>query len=207
MLNSGKRLIVTVIAVSLAGIVAGFLLESRLIPLHGSNEQNAEKTLSNKTETIVVEHTHDDLPMHKHIIQATITTTETTPHGDIHDFNPLMAFDMTPIQTPIVPQTTANGTQNTSVTQNTTMTKVYDVFVYFNDIIPKSITVPVGATITWTNLDNQEHTVSFDNLDFNGRLVARGTTGSHTFIEPGTFAYHCTLHPSSTGEVGEVIVK
>ena len=146
---------------------------------------------------MVVEHSHDDLPMHKHIIQATITTTETTPHGDFHDFVPSMPSDITPMPTdPGATQATANVTQ----TMPATTTK-YEVWLYYNDVMPPSITVPVGATVTWTNMDNQEHTVNFDNIDFNVRLVARSSTASYTFNEAGNFTYHCDPHPSLKGDV------
>ena len=197
MLNSGKRLIVTAIAISLIGIVAGLLIENSLLPSKGSEHQNAEKILSSKTETMVVEHSHDDLPMHKHIIQAVITTTETTPHGDFHDFGQGMPSDITPMPTNPGPiQTTPNVTQ----TMPATTTK-YEVWLYYNDVMPPSITVPVGATVTWTNMDNQEHTVNFDNIDFNVRLVARSTTASYTFNETGIFTYHCDPHPNLKGDV------
>ena len=58
---------------------------------------------------------------------------------------------------------------------------------------PASLTVTVGDTVTWTNVDDSPHTVTasgaFDSGNLNG-----GQTFSHTFAETGTFSYVCLYH-------------
>ncbi len=58
---------------------------------------------------------------------------------------------------------------------------------------PASLTVAVGDTVTWTNVDDSPHTVTataaFDSGNLNG-----GQTFSHTFEETGTFTYVCLYH-------------
>ena len=213
-MSGRKRLIFFAIAFSLVGIATGILLGGNLLPSQASSHQYAEKPISIKTETIVIEHSHDGLPMHKHVIKTTITVIETTPHGDFHDFTPTTASDIPTSTTSVDTRNAANSTQNTAdntrTTVNTTQTTppptkgTYEVWLDYNLVMPESITVPVGATVTWTNKDfNQEHTVTFDNGLLNRRLVPR-TSFNYTFTEAGTFTYHCDPHPNL---VGEVIVK
>ena len=53
---------------------------------------------------------------------------------------------------------------------------------------PAALTVSVGDTVTWRNVDDSPHTVTasgaFDSGNLNG-----GQTFSHTFDEAGTFTY------------------
>jgi len=66
---------------------------------------------------------------------------------------------------------------------------------------PDSVTVPVGATVTWTFDDGAIlHDVVFDDVDIASELVADGTF-HHIFTEPGAYTYHCSLHPNMTGTI------
>ena len=68
--------------------------------------------------------------------------------------------------------------------------------------MPKTLTVPVGARVTWINRDEEPHTVVSAGgqfapskaLDSNDRYVT-------TFSKPGTYVYYCTVHPFMTGTV------
>lgn len=71
---------------------------------------------------------------------------------------------------------------------------------------PRSVTVKVGTTVTWTNHDGVVHDVRWQS----GALPASpplspggggGSSWSHTFASPGTFSYICGIHPSMTGSV------
>jgi plastocyanin len=64
---------------------------------------------------------------------------------------------------------------------------------------PATIQISVGDTVTWTNEDSTEHTVTSDNFD-SGNLE-QGETFTHTFDEAGVYDYQCTIHPSMTGTV------
>ncbi len=65
-------------------------------------------------------------------------------------------------------------------------------FNYF----PYEITIGVGETIEWINLDSAEHTVtSAEGEELNSALLAQGETYSHTFNELGEYEYYCVLHP------------
>jgi plastocyanin len=67
---------------------------------------------------------------------------------------------------------------------------------------PKAVTVKVGSTVTWTNRDEEPHTVRAEDGSFkSGTLAGNNTTFSHMFTAPGTFTYHCSIHPYMTGTV------
>jgi plastocyanin len=66
---------------------------------------------------------------------------------------------------------------------------------------PGTTTVHVGDTISWTNEDAASHTATADDGSFDTGTLARGASGSHAFASAGTFAYHCTIHPSMHGTV------
>jgi plastocyanin len=68
---------------------------------------------------------------------------------------------------------------------------------------PATITVKKGTTVTWTNEDSVEHTVTPDTEgDFEGSdLLAKGETYSFTFDKVGTFSYHCKPHPQMQAKV------
>lgn len=64
---------------------------------------------------------------------------------------------------------------------------------------PAHLTVETGATVEWVWDDGAlKHDVSGDG--FASELVAEGTF-AHTFDEPGTYGYVCTIHPGMEGTV------
>jgi plastocyanin len=66
---------------------------------------------------------------------------------------------------------------------------------------PQTVTVPVGATVTWTNRDDIPHTVvSTDGL-FNSKVRDTDEKFSYTFAKAGTYPYYCSVHPKMTGKV------
>ena len=65
---------------------------------------------------------------------------------------------------------------------------------------PETITVPVGATVTWTNEDDEPHTVTATGV-FASPGLDYDETFSHTFTKPGSYTYSCALHPRMTGTV------
>lgn len=67
---------------------------------------------------------------------------------------------------------------------------------------PASLTVKVGATVTWTNKDTATHTVVWDDgSQGSGSLTDGGAPYARTFDTPGTFAYKCGLHGQMTGTI------
>ena len=81
---------------------------------------------------------------------------------------------------------------------------------------PQIITVKAGTTVTWTNQDSVQHTVtSADSIKvganvtstFDSGLFNQGQTFSFTFTKAGTYFYVCTIHAQQPAMHGEVIVQ
>ena len=67
--------------------------------------------------------------------------------------------------------------------------------------VPATVTVTVGTTVTWTNLDSVTHTVTSETDLFDSGNLARNATFSYSFTDRGTFSYFCANHPYMKGEV------
>jgi plastocyanin len=66
---------------------------------------------------------------------------------------------------------------------------------------PQTVTVPVGATVTWTNLDDIPHTVVSTDGVFKSKVRDTDEKFSYTFTKAGTYSYFCSVHPKMTGTV------
>ena len=67
---------------------------------------------------------------------------------------------------------------------------------------PATLTIPVGTTVTWTNRDEEPHTVvSNDGSTFHSPGMGTGSTYTFTFTKAGTFDYVCSIHPFMHGSV------
>src|SRR5215211_4606664 len=66
---------------------------------------------------------------------------------------------------------------------------------------PGMLTVPAGATVSWTNAGSRTHTVTADDGSFDSGRLDPGEQFSQTFDQPGTFTYHCGFHPEMQGSI------
>jgi plastocyanin len=65
---------------------------------------------------------------------------------------------------------------------------------------PATITVAAGTAITWTNEDPAPHSIISDRL-IASPTFGPGKTFEFVFTQPGTYEYHCGIHPSMKGTV------
>ena len=63
------------------------------------------------------------------------------------------------------------------------------------------IEVTAGTTIRWTNNDQLQHSVTANDGSWDSGLINPGGTWTHTFAQPGEYAFHCTPHPFMKGVV------
>ncbi len=72
------------------------------------------------------------------------------------------------------------------------------------EFVPKTVTVPVGTTVTWTNQDNRRpyHMITSNDGLFSKQLEY-GESFSYAFTELGRFTYRCDLYDMA----GVVIVE
>ena len=66
---------------------------------------------------------------------------------------------------------------------------------------PQTLTVAVGATVTWTNRDDIPHTVVSTDGVFKSKVRDTDEKFSYTFDKAGTYPYFCSIHPKRTGTV------
>ncbi len=66
---------------------------------------------------------------------------------------------------------------------------------------PETLTIPVGATVTWINRDDIPHTVVSTDGVFKSKVLDTDEKFSFTFSKAGTFPYFCSIHPKMTGKV------
>jgi len=74
--------------------------------------------------------------------------------------------------------------------------------------IPNPVTIDIGDTVTWENVDNAAHTVTSgspadgpDGVFDSSLIMAGGASFSHTFDAAGTYDYFCMVHPWMSGVV------
>lgn len=70
-----------------------------------------------------------------------------------------------------------------------------------------NFTLEVGQSATWTNMGQNPHSVTSDIGLFDSSpgctattpdaCMANGETFTHRFDAPGTYAYHCNVHPTT----------
>ena len=60
---------------------------------------------------------------------------------------------------------------------------------------PDSLTVKAGTKVSWTNKDDDPHTVTSERPLFDSKGLALGDSFSFVFSKPGTYKYYCKVHP------------
>src|SRR5215211_5108112 len=66
---------------------------------------------------------------------------------------------------------------------------------------PPNTTVSAGTTVTWVNNDQVPHTPTANDGAFDSGTLQPGQSYSFVFDKPGTYAYHCNIHPDMTGTI------
>jgi len=78
----------------------------------------------------------------------------------------------------------------------------YKVNILATQFDPANTTMLVGGTVSWPNIDTQDHSiVSDDGTSFNSGTIPAGAVFSFTPTVNGTYAYHCGIHPTVTGNL------
>jgi plastocyanin len=64
---------------------------------------------------------------------------------------------------------------------------------------PMSVTVKAGSTVTWTNMDEEPHTVV--SSSFRSNALDTKDSFSFKFDKPGTYSFVCSIHPQMVGTI------
>jgi plastocyanin len=81
-------------------------------------------------------------------------------------------------------------------TSNATQIEVKD-FTF----APTPLTVKAGSTVTWTNKDDEPHTVVSDTGLFRSGGMDTNESFSYKFDKPGTYRFTCSIHPRMVGTI------
>ena len=131
-----------------------------------------------------------------------------TPSGQLTAASPTAIPTLAPTPAPThKPKPTPTPKAKATPTQAPTPTptpkpKPSTVKVIVNNagFSPKTLTVPVGTTVIWTNDGGIPHTVT-DNGVFDSGNLPIGATFKFTFTKRGTYHYICTYHPYMVGTI------
>jgi plastocyanin len=66
---------------------------------------------------------------------------------------------------------------------------------------PTPLTVKAGTTVTWTNMDDEPHTVVSDAGLFKSGGMDTNESFSFKFDKPGTYHFACSIHPRMVGTI------
>jgi len=97
----------------------------------------------------------------------------------------------------------SNSSTTSSSASNNAPTATDKVDIANMAFSPADITVKKGTSVTWTNQDSIQHTVT-ENDGKSGPSSSpldQGKSYSFTFNDTGTFNYHCSIHPEMIGSV------
>jgi plastocyanin len=61
---------------------------------------------------------------------------------------------------------------------------------------PQPVQAKVGDVVTWSNQDTAPHTATLDNGACSTDPINPGSSASLVFNTPGTYTYHCKIHPT-----------
>jgi len=66
---------------------------------------------------------------------------------------------------------------------------------------PMDVKVKAGARVTWTNKDDEPHTVVSDTGLFRSSALDTNENFSFEFDKPGTYHFVCSIHPKMVGTI------
>ncbi len=67
--------------------------------------------------------------------------------------------------------------------------------------VPAILTIAAGQTVTFTNADDDAHTVTAVDGTFDSKGLDTNAAWRHTFARPGVYRYFCELHPFMKGTI------
>ena len=66
---------------------------------------------------------------------------------------------------------------------------------------PMNVKVRAGERVTWTNKDDEPHTVVSDTGAFRSSALDTNENFSFKFDKPGTYHFVCSIHPKMVGTI------
>jgi plastocyanin len=91
-----------------------------------------------------------------------------------------------------------SGLQGASLAQTAEPTRIMVKNFMFQ---PTSLTVKAGSTVTWTNMDEEPHTVVSSSGLFRSNGLDTKDSFSYKFDKAGTYTFVCSIHPQMVGKI------
>lgn len=66
---------------------------------------------------------------------------------------------------------------------------------------PDPVVIEEGGKVIWVNRDSAPHTATADDGSFDTGTIETDKLKSESFKQPGTYAYHCEIHPDMHGSI------
>jgi plastocyanin len=66
---------------------------------------------------------------------------------------------------------------------------------------PAALTVKAGSVVSWTNQDNEPHTIASDAGVFRSGALDTNDSFTFRFDKPGTYHFLCSIHPYMVGTI------
>ncbi|MDX6641895.1 MAG: hypothetical protein QOF12_2906 [Solirubrobacteraceae bacterium] len=75
------------------------------------------------------------------------------------------------------------------------------ITVEFQDFSPPQLDALPGDVVEWSNISERTHTVTAADGSFDSGELPGGSVFDTVAGPPGVYLYHCTIHPTMTGEI------
>lgn len=82
-----------------------------------------------------------------------------------------------------------------------------EIWLEYKAFHPTQLVVAAGTTVTFTNKDNANHSVTENAGAFNSGRIKSGDAWTFTFTTPGTYYFYCQYHSSGSSEQGAILVQ
>jgi plastocyanin len=70
---------------------------------------------------------------------------------------------------------------------------------------PQPVQAKVGDVVSWTNKDSAPHSATMDDGSCDTDTIASNASAMLVFTAPGTYTYHCKVHPGQMKDVTVVV--
>lgn len=124
------------------------------------------------------------------ILGATAEDFSFIDYGEFFCGNPIAAAPDPATLPPVVRPSTASG-----------MVATVNVNIVKFSFDPQNLTIYIGDTVRWTNIDGAGHTTTSNGGFWDSGTLSNGQSFSYTFNSAGTFPYRCSIHSGITGTI------
>jgi plastocyanin len=133
---------------------------------------------------------------------STATVTDTPSPFPTATASPTATATSTPVPTHR-PRPTSTPTRPAPTPTFTPAPHTVDVSISGSAFGPSALTIRVGDTVRWTNMDSFPHTATSTSgpESFDTGQLAQHDTGSHTFVHAGSYTYRCLNHAFMTAKI------